>query len=120
LLTNFPGRTTRIHVFTHNSNDTTVRVNGTLLGSNISTAVLASHVSPLFFDHDLISEVESIAPYSLNTQGITLNSEDSILVSEVGLAIERVAIGTRSKKKAVERGLVFIIERGTTEEKDYC
>lgn len=36
----------------------------------------------MFFDQDLITQVESVSPYSTNTQSTTLNSEDSVLVDE--------------------------------------
>jgi hypothetical protein len=69
---------THIHVLAHNANDTTVRTNGTLLGSNSTTH--SSHVGQIFFDQDLISLVETTTPY--NTQETTLNSDDQILSEE--------------------------------------
>ncbi|KIW25793.1 uncharacterized protein PV07_08937 [Cladophialophora immunda] len=78
----YTGRANHIHVLTHNQNATTVRVNGTLLGTNASANVHASHVGQLFFDQDLIAQVEAVSPYATNTQELTLNSEDSILGSE--------------------------------------
>jgi hypothetical protein len=71
---------THIHVLAHNANDTTVRTNGTLLGSNSTTH--SSHVGQIFFDQDLISLVETTAPYNTNTQETTLNSDDQILSEE--------------------------------------
>lgn len=61
-------------------NETTVRTNGTLLGNN-GTAH-ASHVGQFFFDQDLISLVEATAPYTDNTQELTLNADDDILAEE--------------------------------------
>ncbi|KAJ5560235.1 hypothetical protein N7513_002634 [Penicillium frequentans] len=78
----FPGhytsRATHIHVLTHSSNDT-VLANDTLSG--LYTAH-SSHVGQLFFDQDLITEVEATSPYSTNTQDITTNANDSILSEE--------------------------------------
>lgn len=42
----------------------------------------ASHVGQLFFDQDLISEVEAQAPYTDNTQTLTENADDYILLQE--------------------------------------
>lgn len=91
-----PGRANHIHVLTHNQNSTTVRVNGTLLNANASANVHASHVGQLFFDQDLISQVEAVAPYDTNNQELTLNSEDSILGSEADITdpfVEYVWLG---------------------------
>ncbi|KAJ5663236.1 hypothetical protein N7507_003967 [Penicillium longicatenatum] len=78
----FPGhytsRATHIHVLTHSSDDT-VLANDTLSG--LYTAH-SSHVGQLFFDQDLITEVEATSPYSTNTQDLTTNANDSILSEE--------------------------------------
>lgn len=76
----YTGRATHIHIMSHAMGNTTIRTNGTILGSNGTTH--ASHVGQLFFDQDLISQVEATEPYASNTQDITLNSEDSILGEE--------------------------------------
>ncbi|KAF4624773.1 hypothetical protein G7Y89_g13396 [Cudoniella acicularis] len=74
----FPGhytsRATHIHVLAH-FNGTTYP-NGTYGGGYVS------HVGQLFFDQDLITQVEATAPYSTNTQAITDNADDSILSEE--------------------------------------
>jgi protocatechuate 3,4-dioxygenase beta subunit len=55
---------THIHILTHAVNGTSVRVNGTLLSSAYNnTLTHASHVGQLFFDQDLITEVETTYPY---------------------------------------------------------
>ncbi|OWY93800.1 hypothetical protein PHMEG_00036666 [Phytophthora megakarya] len=56
--------------------------NGTLLENNTYSGGYASHVGQLFFDQDLITEVEATAPYSTNTQELTTNADDSILSEE--------------------------------------
>ncbi|KAJ6150379.1 hypothetical protein N7471_001578 [Penicillium samsonianum] len=81
---NFPGhytgRATHIHVLTHPANDTKVLANGTISGLYTSSS---SHVGQIFFDQDLISAADEVAPYSTNTQEVTLNSDDSILSEEL-------------------------------------
>lgn len=76
----YTGRATHIHVLTHNTNDTIVRSNLTVLNSNFTTH--ASHVGQIFFDQSLISDVEATAPYNTNTQELTTNADDSILSEE--------------------------------------
>ncbi|KAF7889157.1 hypothetical protein EAF00_009457 [Botryotinia globosa] len=72
----FPGhytsRSNHIHVLVH-FNGTTYE-NGTYGGGVIS------HIGQMFFDQDLITQVEAVSPYSTNNQPTTLNSEDSVLV----------------------------------------
>jgi hypothetical protein len=66
-------------VLTHPVNETTVNANGTISGLYTSSS---SHVGQIFFDQDLITEVEKTAPYSTNTQDLTTNANDSILSEE--------------------------------------
>ncbi|KAH7124765.1 Intradiol ring-cleavage dioxygenase [Dactylonectria macrodidyma] len=76
----FPGhytsRATHIHVMVHTN--ATLLANQTLGSENY-----ASHVGQVFFDQDLITEVELLAPYNTNTQDLTTNADDSILSEEV-------------------------------------
>lgn len=76
----YTGRTNHIHIISHAMSNTTIRTNGTILGSNGTTH--ASHVGQLFFDQELLSLVEATEPYVSNTQDQTQNSEDSILGEE--------------------------------------
>ncbi|KAG4217878.1 hypothetical protein PC116_g33642 [Phytophthora cactorum] len=55
-----------------------VLLENSTLGNNVS----ASHVGQAFFDQDLITAVELTAPYSTNTQELTLNADDGILSEE--------------------------------------
>jgi hypothetical protein len=75
----FPGhytsRATHIHLMAHTN--ATLLANQTLGSDNY-----ASHVGQTFFDQDLITEVEKVAPYSTNTQELTTNAEDSIMAEE--------------------------------------
>ncbi|CRG92436.1 hypothetical protein PISL3812_09495 [Talaromyces islandicus] len=75
----YTGRTTHIHVLSHALNDTVRLPNDTVSGLYTSHA---SHVGQIFFDQDLITKVESTIPYSSNTQNLTENSDDSILLEE--------------------------------------
>ncbi|KFA70071.1 hypothetical protein S40285_03316 [Stachybotrys chlorohalonatus IBT 40285] len=71
----YTGRATHIHILVHTN--ATLYANQTL-----GNEVYASHVGQAFFDQSLITEVEALAPYSTNTQELTLNEDDSILAEE--------------------------------------
>ncbi|GLA19692.1 hypothetical protein AnigIFM62618_007811 [Aspergillus niger] len=75
----YTGRTVHIHVVTHPANETKILPNGTIAGVYNGHS---SHVGQIFFDQDLITEVEKTSPYSSNTQSLTENSDDSILETE--------------------------------------
>jgi hypothetical protein len=70
----YTGRATHIHVLAH-FNGTTYP-NGTYGGGYVS------HVGQLFFDQDLITQVEATSPYTANAQVLTLNSADQIFAEE--------------------------------------
>jgi hypothetical protein len=76
----YTGRATHIHVLTHNTNDTTIRTNGTLLSGNFTAH--ASHSGQIFFDQDLISQVEATDAYKVNQQVLTRNVEDYLFFEE--------------------------------------
>lgn len=78
----YTSRAPHIHVLSHNTNDTIVRTNGTLLEGYGNFSVHASHVGQLFMDQDLLARVSETAPYNTNTQELTLNSDDQILSAE--------------------------------------
>ncbi|KAF7531861.1 hypothetical protein G7054_g8472 [Neopestalotiopsis clavispora] len=79
-LTTYPGhysgRTQHIHVAVHPN--ATARDNGTIYD------LTANHVGQLYFDQDLSDAVEVYSPYNTNTQPITTNEEDFLLLD--GLA----------------------------------
>lgn len=92
----YTGRTTHIHVLVHLN--ATARDNGTLLDTT------ASHVGQVFFDQDLIYEVEATGVYVTNTQTLTLNEDDGILAEEAATSdpfVEYVLLGS-----TVEDGLL--------------
>ncbi|KAA8563727.1 hypothetical protein MFRU_024g00840 [Monilinia fructicola] len=74
----FPGhytsRSNHIHVLVH--------FNGTIYANGTYGGGVISHVGQMFFDQDLITQVEAISPYTTNRQPVTLNSEDSVLSDE--------------------------------------
>ncbi|KAH6662955.1 Intradiol ring-cleavage dioxygenase [Plectosphaerella plurivora] len=78
----FPGhytsRATHIHLMAHTN--ATLLANQTLGSENY-----ASHVGQAFFDQDLITEVEKVAPYSTNTQELTENADDGIMSEEAAV-----------------------------------
>jgi hypothetical protein len=67
-------------VLAHAANETKLLPNGTISGLYTTHS---SHVGQIFFDQDLITAVEEVAPYSSNTQDLTTNVEDSILGEEL-------------------------------------
>ncbi|KAJ7285358.1 Intradiol ring-cleavage dioxygenase [Mycena rebaudengoi] len=77
-LTKFPGhytgRATHIHILAHAN--PTIFDNGTLVSSRVT------HVGQFFMDQSIITQVETTAPYTHNTQQLTTNEEDSILSGE--------------------------------------
>lgn len=76
----------------------TARENATLLDTT------ASHVGQVFFDQDLIYEVEATSVYAANTQKLTLNEDDGILAQEAATSdpfVEYVLLGD-----TVEDGLL--------------
>ncbi|KAF7183927.1 hypothetical protein CNMCM7691_004417 [Aspergillus felis] len=75
----YTGGATHIHVLTHNANNTTELANGTISGL-LSTH--PSHIGRLFFDQDLISQVDSLSLYTTDTQKLTTNANDDILAGE--------------------------------------
>ncbi|KAJ5890744.1 extracellular dioxygenase [Penicillium subrubescens] len=71
----------QLPIVTHPANETQILPNGTLAGMYNGKS---SHVGQIFFDQDLITEVEKCHPYTENTQDLLKNSEDSILEAEAG------------------------------------
>lgn len=106
----YTGRTTHIHVMSHAMGNTTIRTNGTILGGDGNGTTHASHVGQIFFDQDLLSQVEATEPYASNTQDITLNSDDSILGQEADSMdpfVEYIFIGDK-----IEDGILAWITIG--------
>ncbi|KAL1606443.1 hypothetical protein SLS60_003847 [Paraconiothyrium brasiliense] len=70
----YSGRATHVHVVGH--------INASLLSNGTITGGSVSHIGQLFFDQDLITEVESTYPYNTSTVDITLNSVDHVFTGE--------------------------------------
>lgn len=70
----YNGRATHVHVIGH--------VNATLLSNGTITGGSISHIGQLFYDQDLITEVEATYPYNTSKFEITLNSADRVLIAE--------------------------------------
>jgi protocatechuate 3,4-dioxygenase beta subunit len=68
------GRTTHIHVMVHL--DAKAHENATVINTK------ATHVGQMFFDQDLITRAEKLAPYTSNKQTLTTNARDGILLQE--------------------------------------
>lgn len=62
-----------------------MHANATELANGTIMDTTASHVGQMFFDQDLISQVEATIPYSTNTQELTENEDDSILAEETAM-----------------------------------
>lgn len=67
----YEGRAVHIHVMIHLGAKR--EANGTVTGGQIA------HIGQLYFDQSLITEVERLAPYTLNQQNLTLNEKDGLL-----------------------------------------
>ncbi|OBT54278.1 hypothetical protein VE04_05729 [Pseudogymnoascus sp. 24MN13] len=84
----YTGRAPHVHVLAH--------FNGSILSNSTYGGGTASHVGQIFFDQDLISQVDTVSPYSQNTQARTTNAEDSIFSEEAATsdpAVEYSLIG---------------------------
>lgn len=71
----YSGRATHVHVETHLNG--TVLANGTYAGGSIA------HIGQFFFDQDLITEVNTLSPYSSNTNTLTENANDRVVKAEI-------------------------------------
>ncbi|KAJ5874204.1 extracellular dioxygenase [Penicillium soppii] len=70
----YSGRTTHHHIVAHLN--VTVLPNNTIVGGTVA------HIGQLFWDQDLINEVEATSPYSTNTVTLTTNEEDRVFSTE--------------------------------------
>jgi protocatechuate 3,4-dioxygenase beta subunit len=70
----YSGRTTHIHMVAH--------LNATVLPNNTLTGGTVGHIGQIFWDQDLIDEVEATYPYNTNTVAITENASDRVFADE--------------------------------------
>ena len=88
----YTGRTAHIHILSHH--------NGTVLPNSTFQGGTISHIGQLFFDQDLITQVEQTAPYNTNTQPLTTNAEDGILTQEANTTVSSVFVLALSEQMA--------------------
>ncbi|PWY75626.1 extracellular dioxygenase [Aspergillus eucalypticola CBS 122712] len=109
----YAGRAVHIHVVTHPANETKILPIGTIAGMYDSHS---SHVGQIFFDQDIITEVEKRSPYSTNTQSLTENADDDILQTEADTTdplMEYVLLG-----ESVSDGIFAWISIGVNAKRD--
>ena len=70
----YAGRATHIHIMLHKG--ATEQSNGTVMD------LTAAHVGQMYFDQDLIAQVEKAEPYTENEMPVTRNRDDFILAGE--------------------------------------
>ncbi|KAL4880110.1 Intradiol ring-cleavage dioxygenase [Aspergillus karnatakaensis] len=70
----YSGRATHVHVVAH--------LGATQLANNTLTGGYVPHIGQLFFDQDLINEIEATYPYNTNTVAITENANDHVVIVE--------------------------------------
>jgi hypothetical protein len=86
----YAGRATHVHVMTH--------LNATAQANNTIWDLTATYAGQLFFDQDLIAQVEKTAPYNTNRQPSTANRGDNILLQMTPTAdpfLEYVMLGDK-------------------------
>jgi hypothetical protein len=71
----YAGRATHVHVETH--------LGGEVLANNTYSGGTVAHIGQFFFDQDLITEVNTLSPYTSNTNTITENADDRIVSAEL-------------------------------------
>ncbi|KAI5793218.1 Intradiol ring-cleavage dioxygenase [Geopyxis carbonaria] len=71
----YNGRATHIH--------TVIHVGGSETSAGTYTGGTIPHIGQLFFNQDMITAVEKLAPYTSNTAAITLNSADRVYTQQV-------------------------------------
>lgn len=95
----------------HDPDYVTVNDNGTISG------VTAMHVGQLFFDQDLITEVDTVSPYSDDDSTLTTNAEDSIFAGEAATSdpiVQYVLLGD-----TIDEGLLAWISVGVDTSESY-
>lgn len=71
---NSTGRATHIHTILHRN--ATARENGTIYD------LTASHIGQTFWDQSVRDAVELLSPYNTNTNAVTLNADDKVVIAE--------------------------------------
>ncbi|KAG7375759.1 hypothetical protein PHYBOEH_002053 [Phytophthora boehmeriae] len=106
----YTGRATHLHILT--------QYNGTVLENNTYSGSEVSHIGQLFFDQDLLTEVQATDIYAVNTWEITQNADDSILAQaaadEFDPFVEYARLGD-----SIEDGLLAWISVGVDMTSEY-
>lgn len=89
-----------------------VHLNATALPNGTIMDTTASHVGQIFFDQDLIYEVEALYPYSQNTQDLWTNSDDDILAQEAESSDPLVEYVYLGKEHDVNAGILAWLSFG--------
>lgn len=77
----YDGRATHIHIMAHSPGNWSMLANDTIAGGKWT-----SHIGQVFYDKDLIEQVETYFPYTENNITLTTNDEDIILEQETNEA----------------------------------
>lgn len=70
----YAGRTAHIHVVAH--------LNGVILDNGTYSGGSIAHIGQIYFDQDLITQVEALSPYTDNKIALTKNVDDVLFTSE--------------------------------------
>ncbi|WEW59949.1 hypothetical protein PRK78_005431 [Emydomyces testavorans] len=93
----YKGRAVHIHLATHQE--------GQVLPNNTFKSTRASYVGQIYFDQNLINQVERLAPYTDNLQKLTPNSQDVFLQDQLRKSHWSPVVQTRLLGSTVEEGV---------------
>lgn len=71
----YAGKTNYMHVAAH--------IGGTVLSNGTYTSGKVSHMGQVFFDQSLITKVEALSPFNINTQRLATNAADRVVAAEI-------------------------------------
>lgn len=77
IITCSTGRATHIHTILHRN--ATARANGTIYD------LTASHIGQTFWDQSVRDAVELLSPYNTNTNAVTENVDDKVVIAETAV-----------------------------------
>ncbi|KAK8902253.1 hypothetical protein QC760_008766 [Botrytis cinerea] len=78
----YAGKTNYMHVAAH--------IGGTVLSNGTYTSGKVSHMGQVFFDQSLITKVEALSPFNINTQRLATNAADRVVAAEISSAAARL------------------------------
>ncbi|KAM0171948.1 hypothetical protein ACHAPC_010919 [Botrytis cinerea] len=65
-------------------------IEGTVLSNGTYTGGKVSHMGQVFFDQSLITKVETLSPFNINTQRLATNAADRFVAAEISSAAARL------------------------------